>query len=168
MKNPEKPHLKGTGYQLLQTQGGTSAASNRPSKQSSQDYDFSRLFAVGEDVRDSAASRPVVAPGQDLGKYRDRVRAGRVKLCGSCGGIMKKSSRTVLSIPAGVSLIAIGVLLMAFYGYATNFYQVPWFVKFVLPASYYIGSIFMAFGVLFFFIRERVWKCERCEEMSKR
>jgi len=81
---------------------------------------------------------------------------------------MKKSSRTVLSIPAGVSLMAIGVLLMAFYGYATNFYQVPWFVKFVLPASYYIGSIFMAFGVLFFFIRERVWKCERCEEMSKR
>ncbi len=94
--------------------------------------------------------------------------SGRVKLCTYCGGIMIKSSRMTLSPMSGFMLILLGGILMAGYGLATNFYQTPWFAKFLLPALYYIGSIFLGVGVLFFFIRERVWKCERCGEVGKR
>jgi hypothetical protein len=61
-----------------------------------------------------------------------------------------------------------GAALMTFYGLATNFYQIPWFMKFALPAGYYIGSIFIGVGILFFFIREKVWDCPRCKDMRKR
>lgn len=88
--------------------------------------------------------------------------------CPRCGGTMKKSSRAILSIPAGIALIAFGAALMAFYGYATNFYQFPWFVRFALPAAYYVGSIFVGVGILFFFVRERIWRCKTCGEAWKR
>lgn len=81
---------------------------------------------------------------------------------------MRKSSRRVLSAPAGVVLILIGLLLMAGYGFFTNFYQAPWFLRFALPALYYIGSILMGIGVIFFFIRENIWRCADCKEMTKR
>jgi hypothetical protein len=100
--------------------------------------------------------------------FQDRLKKGKVKLCGGCGGVMAKSSRMILSPLAGACLIGLGVLLMVLYGLATNFYQTPWFMKFALPASYYIGSIFIGVGTLFFFIREKVWNCARCKEMRKR
>ena len=92
----------------------------------------------------------------------------KVKLCGVCGGVMRKSSRRILSAPAGVVIILLGLFLMAGYGFFTNFYQAPWFMRFALPALYYIGSIFIAVGIVFFFIRENVWRCVDCKEMLKR
>lgn len=81
---------------------------------------------------------------------------------------MAKSSRRILSALSGSLLFGLGALLMVLYGLATNFYQTPWYVKFALPAAYYIGSIFLAVGVLFFFIRERVWTCPQCKNVDKR
>ncbi|MCA1961996.1 MAG: alkaline shock response membrane anchor protein AmaP [Desulfomonile sp.] len=81
---------------------------------------------------------------------------------------MAKSSRMVLSVGAGFLLILVGVGLMAAYGLATNFFQTPWFIKFALPAMYYVGSLFVGVGILFFFIREKVWRCEHCREVRKR
>ena len=75
----------------------------------------------------------------------------QVKLCGVCGGVMRKSSRRVLSAPAGVVLILTGLLLMAGYGFFTNFYSAPWLVRFALPALYYIGSILIGFRVCVLF-----------------
>jgi hypothetical protein len=31
-----------------------------------------------------------------------------------------------------------------------------------------MGAIFVAVGALFFFLRERVWRCEKCRGMEKR
>ena len=56
---------------------------------------------------------------------------------------------------------------MTLYGLATDFYQPPWFVKFVLPAGYYVGSIFLGVGILFFFIREKVWTCHSVRKSGK-
>jgi TRAP-type C4-dicarboxylate transport system permease small subunit len=81
---------------------------------------------------------------------------------------MRKSSRRILSAPAGIILIILGSFLMGGYGFFTNFYQAPWFVRFALPAMYYIGSILIGVGLLFFFIRENVWRCVDCKEMTKR
>ena len=81
---------------------------------------------------------------------------------------MRKSSRRVLSAPAGITLIVTGIILMAGYGLFTNFYQAPWFMRFALPALYYIGSILIGVGVVFFFIKENVWRCVDCREMTKR
>jgi hypothetical protein len=74
----------------------------------------------------------------------------------------------VMSPVAGLLLILLGAAFMAAYGLATNFYPTPWFAKFALPAVYYIGSIFVGVGLLFFFIREKVWKCRKCGEIRKR
>jgi hypothetical protein len=94
---------------------------------------------------------------------------GRIKLCSTCGAMMVRSSRMILSGTSGVMLTLLGAVLVFCYGFATNFLNhVPWYIKFVLPASYYIGSIFLGVGVLFFFIREKIWLCEKCKEVSKR
>jgi hypothetical protein len=93
---------------------------------------------------------------------------GKVKLCGSCGGVMAKSSRMVLSAPAGLGLIVLGALLMALHGFVINFYQPPWFLRYLLPAAYYVGSIMLGVGAIFFFIREKIWYCHRCGEIQKR
>jgi hypothetical protein len=74
----------------------------------------------------------------------------------------------VLSPLAAIVLVVIGFALMTAYGLAINFYQTPWFLKFALPAMYYIGLMFIGVGTLFFFIRERVWRCHNCRELSKR
>jgi len=74
----------------------------------------------------------------------------------------------VLSPLAAIVLVVMGLVLMVAYGLAVNFYQTPWFLKFALPAMYYIGLIFIGVGALFFFIRERVWRCHNCRELSKR
>lgn len=81
---------------------------------------------------------------------------------------MNKTSRSILSPLAGFVLVLLGMGLMTFYGVTTNFFQPPWFIKFALPASYYVGSIFIGVGILFFFIREKVWVCHRCKEIRKR
>jgi len=82
--------------------------------------------------------------------------------------MMKKSTRMILSPLAAIAVTILGGLLMFIYGMATNFYQVPWSVKFALPAAYYVGSIFAGLGILFFFIREKVWFCPGCKAMDKR
>lgn len=135
----------------------------------SRDPGPDRAFPAKDMNADSAArSRTALPDEQDYARFQERMRKGRVKFCSSCGGIMRKSSRRVLSAPAGVALVILGAILMVLYGLATNFYQVPWFTTFALPAAYYLGSIFMGVGILFFFIRERVWICPTCREMSKR
>jgi hypothetical protein len=94
--------------------------------------------------------------------------AGKGRYCASCRGRMKKSSRMVLSPLSGALLVALGCVFTAAYGAAVNFLQPPWYVKFCLPAIYYIGSLFIGAGGVFFFIRERVWRCPRCGDISKR
>jgi len=108
------------------------------------------------------------SPGRDAQMYRTRVNVGKVKLCGSCGSVMVRSTRMVLSPIAGVALILLGAGFMAAYGLATNFLHTPWYLKFGLPALYYVGSLFVGVGILFFFIREKVWKCYKCREIRKR
>ncbi len=81
---------------------------------------------------------------------------------------MVRSTRMVLSPMAGIALILLGAAFMAIYGVAANFYQTPWYLKFGLPALYYVGSLFVGIGILFFFIREKVWKCYKCREIRKR
>jgi hypothetical protein len=141
----------------------------RPYQTAGRDADLNRALGTKDPVLDGHG-RLGAGPSddQDYARFHERVRQGRVKFCSSCGGVMKKSSRRILSAPAGFALLILGSLLMFLYGLATNFYQVPWFATFALPAGYYIGSILVGVGILFFFIRERVWICPTCHEMSKR
>jgi hypothetical protein len=105
---------------------------------------------------------------REFSKFQNRLLKGKVKICSGCGEIMTKSTRMVLSPLAGLVLVVLGTLHMFVYGLAINFMQAPWFLKFVLPAIYYVGSIFIGVGVVFFFIRERIWDCRRCKEVRKR
>jgi len=141
---------------------------NRTGRETNGGYDYAKLFAVAGDPLDDPIASANARRDQDFNRFQDRLRSGKVKLCGSCGGVMTRSSRRILSMPAGLGLIALGACLMALYGFATNFAQPPWHLKFMLPAAYYLGSIFVGVGVLFFFIRERVWICPKCKEISKR
>jgi hypothetical protein len=169
MKSLDPPYNKGTGFLVQGTQGVNMTAGKNPDVSPVPEPDAGRFFSIPEDKAGSSFSRRKNSAGQDVNVLQDRMnRNGRVKLCVACGGIMKKSSRTLLSIPAGISLVMLGIVFMTSYGFATNFYHVPWFIKFALPAAYYIGSIFVAVGLLFFFIKEKTWKCERCGEISKR
>jgi hypothetical protein len=132
------------------------------------DYQYGRPSPVRDEaVRDQADYRGPLED-KDFNRFQDRLRMGKVKLCDGCGGVMVKSSRMILSPLAGLVVILLGAALMTSYGLATNFYQTPWFIKFVLPAGYYVGSIFVGVGVLFFFIREKVWTCHICKEIRKR
>ncbi len=74
----------------------------------------------------------------------------------------------LLSPASGLLVILLGTGLITYYGIATNFLQTPWFLKFILPACYYIGAIFLGVGILFFFLREKIWKCQNCKEIRKR
>lgn len=112
--------------------------------------------------------RRPVKNDDDFNKLQTQLAKGSAKLCHVCGGIMKKKTRRVLSWSYGLALMITGIFFMAFYGWATHFYQAPWIIKFSLPAVYYLGSIFVGVGILFFFIRENVWKCSDCREISKR
>lgn len=157
-RKPERePDAAGTRNRVTKASSGASAA----------DHQFGKLYALGEDPAGDYAYS-MGAPEKEFVRFQERLRRGRVKLCTSCGGVMEKSSRMILSPLAGLLLIVVGTALMAFYGLSTNFYQTPWFVKFSLPAIYYIGSILIAVGILFFFIREKVWKCVKCRDIRKR
>ncbi len=125
------------------------------------------LSAVDEDGFDEY-SFGVLAADDDLTRFQDRLMRGKILLCQSCGNVMTRSSRMVFSPLAAFLLILLGAALMFCYGLATIFYDVPWFLKFLLPASYYVGSIFIGAGVVFFFIRERVWRCQKCMVIVKR
>ncbi len=100
--------------------------------------------------------------------FQDRMRQGKIKLCDQCGGIMMKSSRRLLSGMSGFSLLVLGAVLMAVYGLALHYTLAPSFIKFLLPAAYYMGAIFIAIGVVFIIIRERVWLCDNCKRLDKR
>jgi hypothetical protein len=130
--------------------------------------DSGKLFTVKEAAPTHRVRRRIDQSDSDFNTFQDRLRMGKVKLCGSCGGVMAKSSRMVLSAPAGMGLIVVGALLMALHGFAINFYQPPWFLRYLLPAAYYVGSIMLGVGVIFFFIREKIWYCHRCGEIQKR
>ena len=130
--------------------------------------DNGKLFAVKEATTTRQARRRVNPSDNDIHTFQDRLRMGKVKLCNSCGGVMAKSSRMVLSAPAGLGLIVLGAILMALHGLAINFYQPPWFLRYLLPAAYYVGSIMLCIGAIFFFIREKIWYCHRCSEIHKR
>lgn len=140
----------------------------QPRREINEEFELGTPFAV----RDEKAEEDFLIQGRstdrELAKFQDRLRKGKVKLCKSCGGVMAKSSRRILSAFSGILLLALGGILMVLYGLATNFYQTPWYIKFALPAAYYIGSIFVGVGVLFFFIREKVWSCPQCKNVDKR
>jgi len=108
------------------------------------------------------------ATDRDLTRFQDRLRKGKVRVCRACGGIMNKSSRMVLSAVGGILLVGLGAGLMVSYGLAKNFLQTPWYLQFALPASYYVGALFIGVGILFFFIRERIWYCPECKGIDKR
>lgn len=130
--------------------------------------DYARIFAVADNATENGAYYSGTPKDQEYVRFQDRLRRGKVKLCAGCGGVMARSSRMILSPISGACLIIAGLVLMALYGLATNFYQPPWFMKFALPAAYYIGSIFIGVGVVFFFVREKVWCCPRCRDLCKR
>jgi len=126
---------------------------------------FSRVEENRNDRSDAGGSGSI---GRDVTRFQRRLTTGRVKLCSGCGGVMTRSSRMVISPLAALLLIVLGFVLMVAYGLVSNFYQAPWYMKFALPAVYYIGSIFIGVGILLFFIREKVWKCYSCREIRKR
>lgn len=144
------------------------AAGAGPYREPDEGYEYGGVFAV----KDSSALEDRYYSGgasdSDFSRFQSRLKQGKVKLCGGCGEVMTKSSRRILSAPWGVALIALGGVLMTVYGMATNFYQPPWYIKFALPAAYYVGSIFVGVGILFFFIREKVWNCHKCKIIEKR
>jgi hypothetical protein len=111
---------------------------------------------------------PSLGRDGEFTRFQTKLLKGKVKLCASCGGVMTRSSRMMLSPGSGLLVVVMGALLMTSYGLATNFFQPPWFIRFALPAAYYVGSIFVSVGILFFFVRERVWYCGKCKEMDKR
>jgi hypothetical protein len=130
--------------------------------------DFSQDYLAFADAKTNDSEAFIQENHKVRGANRNMTTSTADKVCVSCGGVMKRTSRQILSPATGVALIFLGLILMAFYGYATNFGQPPWYTKFALPAVYYIGSVFIAVGVLFFFIREKVWRCGRCSELLKR
>lgn len=144
---------------------GTASNESRTSMDS---QDYARIFAVADNATENGAYYSGTPKDQEYVRFQDRLRRGKVKLCPGCGGVMARSSRMILSPISGACLIIAGLVLMALYGLATNFYQPPWFMKFALPAAYYIGSIFIGVGVVFFFVREKVWCCPRCRDLCKR
>jgi len=131
-------------------------------------YDFDRLFSAGENGPEDMPYSPGLAADKEFTRFQDRLRKGKVKLCAACGGVMNKSSRMILSAIAAILLIGLGSALMVGYGLATNFFQTPWYIRYALPASYYVGSLFVGVGILIFFIRERIWFCPKCKGIDKR
>ncbi len=131
------------------------------------DYAYGKSFMMNEGPEEVPFYTGVAAD-EEFNRFQDRIRRGKVKICDGCGGVMNKASRMMLSPLAGLILVALGIAFMVLYGLATNFYQPPWFIKFALPSSYYAGSIFITVGILFFFIREKVWVCHKCKEIRKR
>jgi hypothetical protein len=144
------------------------AAEAGPLREPDEGYEYGGVFAV----KDSSALEDRYFSGtasdSDFSRFQSRLKQGKVKLCAGCGEVMIKSSRRILSAPWGLALIVLGAVLMTAYGMATNFYQPPWYIKFALPAAYYVGSIFVGVGILFFFIREKVWNCHKCKIIEKR
>jgi hypothetical protein len=136
-------------------------------RKTESDYGYGKSYMTNDD-QEQIFHYTGVAGDEEFSRFRDRLRRGKVKMCESCGGVMSKTTRMILSPFCGLLLIALGVGLMVIYGLATNFYQPPWFIKFALPAGYYVGSIFIGVGILFFFIREKVWICDKCKEIRKR
>lgn len=136
-------------------------------QKSEGDYGYGKSFMLNEGPEEVPYYGGVAAD-EEFSRFQDRVRRGKVKICDGCGGVMNKGSRMILSPLAGIILTALGATLMVVYGLATNFYQPPWFIKFALPGSYYMGALFITVGVLFFFIREKVWICHKCKEIRKR
>lgn len=126
-----------------------------------------RVYAIGEEHLDGD-NYLSLSSKSDTASFHDRIRRGKVKLCNSCGGIMTKSSSMILSAPAAFAAIILGITLVIAYGFAVNFFNPAWHIKFALPAIYYIGSILVGSGLLFFFIRRKVWKCHKCNDMTTR
>lgn len=109
-----------------------------------------------------------VRNGANYAAYQEPHRRGRPKVCAWCGGLMRKSSRRVLSAIGAFVLVCLGAGLMALYGLAINFFQVPWYATFALPAAYYVGSLLVGVGIVLLFIRERIWYCPNCQQVDKR
>ncbi len=164
----EQPSLQSTRFEKLGPAPVPSEPTRRPDSTIPNSPDSGKLFAVKEAGPSTRARRRIDQSDSDFNTFQDRLRMGKVKLCGSCGGVMAKSSRMILSAPAGIGLIVLGALLMGLHGYAINFYQPPWFLRYLLPAAYYVGSIMLGVGAIFFFIREKIWYCHRCSEIQKR
>lgn len=138
-----------------------------PEKPEEFEYGHGRLFAVtGREPEDAAYVGPESGP--DVDRFQDRLKRGKIKLCTVCGDLMHRSSRMILSPTAAIMLVIFGTLHLFLYGAATKVFQTPWYLEFVLPALYYMGSVFIGVGVVFFFIRERVWRCSKCGEIDKR
>lgn len=147
--------------------GARAAATGGSAPKFESDYAYGKPFALNDSPEEIPYYAGVPAD-EEFNRFQDRIRRGKVKICDGCGGVMNRTSRMILSPLAGLILVFLGIALMTFYGLATNFYQPPWFIKFALPAGYYVGSIFIGVGILFFFIREKVWVCHKCKEIRKR
>lgn len=161
-KRPNKEFRMKSGYLNMSDSGA------RKSSPTNSPHESAYAFATSDENDSPIGYRRPVKNDDDFSKLQTQLAKGSAKLCHVCGGIMKKRTRRVLSWSHGLALMITGTFLMSFYGWATHFYQAPWLIKFSLPAIYYIGSIFIAVGILFFFIRENVWKCLDCREISKR
>ena len=167
-KPTAKPHSDSPRFERLAPLNLPAEPVRQPDAAIPNSHDNGKVFRVKEAPPSGRVRRRADPPDSGLNTFQDRLRMGKVKLCNGCGGVMAKSSRMILSAPAGLGLIVLGALLMALHGLAINFYQPPWFLRYLLPAAYYVGSIMLGVGVIFFFIREKIWYCHRCSEIHKR
>jgi hypothetical protein len=172
-RTPEDPRgARSSGEPLIESPSSSSTtrkqrntaarAQNRQNPQAGADT------IILADLPDEDTIVRAASSGKDLKKFQKRLQKGKIRICPECGEIMGKANRMVLSPVSGFILIVLGVAHMVLYGVVTNYLQAPWSLKFALPAVYYVGSIFIGVGVVFFFIRERVWVCKRCGVVSKR
>jgi hypothetical protein len=112
--------------------------------------------------------RNAIPEDHGFNRFQDRIRNGKIKLCKECGGVMLKSSRMILSAGSALALVIVGLSFMTGYGVMNYLIQPPPYIKFGLPALYYIGSLLLGAGIMLFFIREKIWICEQCREFRKR
>ena len=77
--------------------------------------DSPKRLPVKDNGRNDFGAYPAASQDKEFSRFQDRLRQGKIKLCGGCGGVMTKSSRMILSAPAGLALIIIGTLHMVLY-----------------------------------------------------
>jgi hypothetical protein len=131
-------------------------------------YDFESLLSGKGNGTEDTPFGPGVPPDVEFTRFQNRLRRGKVKLCTACGGVMNKTSRMILSPLAAILLMIFGGGLVALYGLCIHYWRPAWYITYALPAMYYSGTMFMGVGMLFFFIREKIWYCRKCKEINKR
>ena len=96
--------------------------------------DQGALFSVeGESVDGFAYGPGPAFDDEASARFQLRLQSGKVKICPTCGEVMSRATRMILSPVAGILLLILGLSVMAGYGLVINFVQTPWYLKFFCP-----------------------------------